>query len=53
MNRVSPVNTVFSDARWKQVEPGEWPGVWIASRVAPPTVNTSPSAIPFSGVVPG
>ncbi len=43
-NSVSPVNTVPRSGAWRQVLPGEWPGVCSAVSVVPATSNVVPSA---------
>ena len=47
---VSPAkSTGWSPSSRKQVEPGVWPGVWIARRVNDPNRIFSPSASGASG----
>ncbi len=36
-NRVSPENSSPASGRYRQVDPGEWPGVWIAWISVPAT----------------
>ena len=52
-NSVSPVNTVLRSGAWKQVLPGEWPGVCSAVSVTPATVSRLPSPSAWSGSAAG
>jgi len=47
--RVAGKRTAPAPSRRKQVEPGVWPGVWIARRAEVPKRKSSPSAIGSPG----
>jgi hypothetical protein len=44
-NSVSPVNSSGVPCRAKEIEPGVWPGLWIAWRRRRPTSITSASSM--------